>query len=194
MASMASMASLFKFDLKFEISNVNNPGIIVHVASNSHFGGPINQQGEKIVRVTPFRSSQSNPLPHSTHTHPCPLVLLSQWRIRYASRWYVVGGNDARARARACIHASCLWRAHTSSVFLLVITIIKTTVIISFTAVETVVVFILNRKFPRIINLSTFLGKKHRARSLLSFPPFGLVANRRFSAGGRRRKTEWKKG
>ena len=36
---MASMASEFKFDLRFEISNLNYPGIIVHVASNSHFGG-----------------------------------------------------------------------------------------------------------------------------------------------------------
>ena len=36
---MASMASEFKFDLKFEISNLNYPSIIVHVASNSHFGG-----------------------------------------------------------------------------------------------------------------------------------------------------------
>ena len=98
-------------------------------------------------------------------------------------------------RARAGMHSRLLPMARPHIVFLLlVITIIKTTVIISFTAVETVVVFILNRKFPRIINLSTFLGKKHRARSLLSFPPFGLVANRRFSAGGRRRKTEWKKG
>ena len=28
-----------KFDLKFENSNPYNPGIVVHVASNSHFGG-----------------------------------------------------------------------------------------------------------------------------------------------------------
>ena len=51
--------------------------------------------------------------------------------------WYVVGaGNDARA----CIHASCLSRAHI--VFLLlIITIIKTTVITSITVVETGVVF-----------------------------------------------------
>ena len=33
------MASLFKFDLKFEISNFNNPGIIVHVAFFIFFGG-----------------------------------------------------------------------------------------------------------------------------------------------------------
>ena len=36
---MASMASEFKFDLRFEVSNLNYPGIDVHVASNSHFGG-----------------------------------------------------------------------------------------------------------------------------------------------------------
>ena len=26
------------FDLRFEISNLDNPGIHVHIASNSHFG------------------------------------------------------------------------------------------------------------------------------------------------------------
>ena len=36
---VASMASEFKFDLRFEISNLNYPGIIVHVALNSYFGG-----------------------------------------------------------------------------------------------------------------------------------------------------------
>ena len=35
----ASMASEFTFDLRFEISNLNYPGIHVHVAPNSHFGG-----------------------------------------------------------------------------------------------------------------------------------------------------------
>ena len=36
---MASMASEFKFDLRFEISNLNYPGMDVHVATNSNFGG-----------------------------------------------------------------------------------------------------------------------------------------------------------
>ena len=36
---VASMASEFKFDLRFEISNLNYHGIDVHVASKSHFNG-----------------------------------------------------------------------------------------------------------------------------------------------------------
>ena len=36
---MASIASEVKFNLGFEISNLNYPGIHVHVAPNSHFGG-----------------------------------------------------------------------------------------------------------------------------------------------------------
>ena len=36
---MASMASEVTFDLRFEISNLNYPGIHMHVAPNSHFGG-----------------------------------------------------------------------------------------------------------------------------------------------------------
>ena len=36
---MAPIASELKFDLRFEIINLNYPGIIVHVASNSQFGG-----------------------------------------------------------------------------------------------------------------------------------------------------------
>ena len=35
----ASMASEVTFDLRFEISNPNYPGIFMHVAPNSHFGG-----------------------------------------------------------------------------------------------------------------------------------------------------------
>ena len=38
-SKMASMASEFKFDLRFGISNLNYPGIDVHVAYNSHLGG-----------------------------------------------------------------------------------------------------------------------------------------------------------
>ena len=38
-SKMASTASESKFDLRFEISNFNYPGIDVHVASNGHFGG-----------------------------------------------------------------------------------------------------------------------------------------------------------
>ena len=33
------MASEVTFDLRFEISNLNYPGIHMHVAPNSHFGG-----------------------------------------------------------------------------------------------------------------------------------------------------------
>ena len=34
-----NMASEFKFDLRFESSNLYYPGIHVHVAPTSHFGG-----------------------------------------------------------------------------------------------------------------------------------------------------------
>ncbi len=36
---MASMASEVTLDLRFEISNLKYPGIHVHTAYNSHFGG-----------------------------------------------------------------------------------------------------------------------------------------------------------
>ena len=36
---MASMAWEVKFDLRFEICNLNYPGIHVHVATNSHLDG-----------------------------------------------------------------------------------------------------------------------------------------------------------
>ena len=35
---MASMASGFKFELRFEINNLNYPDIHVYIASNGHFG------------------------------------------------------------------------------------------------------------------------------------------------------------
>ena len=38
-AMAASKQPRRSYDLRFEISNLNYPGIIVHVASNSHFGG-----------------------------------------------------------------------------------------------------------------------------------------------------------
>ena len=36
---LASKWPEVKFDLRFEISNLNYLGIHVHIASNSHFGG-----------------------------------------------------------------------------------------------------------------------------------------------------------
>ena len=38
-SKVVSTSSESKFGLRFEISNLNYPGIDVHVASNSHFGG-----------------------------------------------------------------------------------------------------------------------------------------------------------
>ena len=39
MGTLVIEVTKFISDLKFEISNLNNPGIIVHVASDSNFGG-----------------------------------------------------------------------------------------------------------------------------------------------------------
>ena len=36
---IASVNSKVKFDLRFDISNLDYPGIHAHIASNSHFGG-----------------------------------------------------------------------------------------------------------------------------------------------------------
>ena len=40
-SKMASMASEVKYDLRFEISNLNYHGIDVHIASNSFFWQPL---------------------------------------------------------------------------------------------------------------------------------------------------------
>ena len=43
------MASKAQFDLKFETSNLDNPGIHVHIASKSHFGGLLGHGGLQIA-------------------------------------------------------------------------------------------------------------------------------------------------
>ena len=50
---MASVASEFKFDLRFEISNLNYPGIHVHIAYNSHFCGLLGHGGPLAASMAP---------------------------------------------------------------------------------------------------------------------------------------------